>query len=97
MLELIADPQTPEPPAAVANAEVMPYIERSLDELGTRQQAVLVRRFGLRGHQTATLEQIGVELGVTRERVRQIQIHALRRLRRILETQGLSVETLLPV
>ncbi len=94
MLDLIPDSTTAEPAAAVADAEVFPYIERSLDQLDARQQAVLVRRFGLRGHDTSTLEQIGAELGVTRERVRQIQIHALKSLRRTLEVHGLSVETL---
>lgn len=94
LLELIPDSDTPEPPESLGDAEVVPHIERSLDELEARQQAVIVRRFGLRGHKSATLEQVGAELGVTRERVRQIQIHALQRLRRTLEAHGLSVETL---
>ena len=51
------------------------------------------RRFGLRGREIATLEEVGNELGVTRERVRQIQIEALRRLREILEREGFSVDT----
>ncbi len=48
------------------------------------------RRFGLGGQERATLEQVGNEIGVTRERVRQIQIDALRRLRKILENEGFS-------
>jgi RNA polymerase nonessential primary-like sigma factor len=56
---------------------------------------VVVRRFGLRGHEAATLEQVGEEIGLTRERVRQIQVEALKRLRRIMERQGLSVDALL--
>jgi RNA polymerase nonessential primary-like sigma factor len=51
-------------------------------------------RFGLRGRERATLEQVGNEIGVTRERVRQIQIDALRRLRKILENEGFSEEVL---
>jgi RNA polymerase nonessential primary-like sigma factor len=51
------------------------------------------RRFGLHGREIATLEEVGNELGVTRERVRQIQIEALRRLREILEREGFSVDT----
>ncbi len=94
VLELIPDPDTPEPPETVGDAELVPHIERSLDELEARQQAVIVRRFGLRGHKSATLEQVGAELGVTRERVRQIQIHALKRLRRALEAHGISIDTL---
>ena len=52
------------------------------------------RRFGLNGCEIATLEQVGDEIGVTRERVRQIQIEALRRLRQILEREGFSIDTL---
>jgi|AntRauTorcE11898_2_1112593.scaffolds.fasta_scaffold00827_10 RNA polymerase nonessential primary-like sigma factor len=94
MLDLIPDPAMQEPPAVVGDAEILPHIERSLDGLGDRQKDVLIRRFGLRGHGTSTLDQIGTEMGITRERVRQIQIHALERLRRTLEAHGLSVETL---
>jgi RNA polymerase nonessential primary-like sigma factor len=52
------------------------------------------RRFGLHGREVATLEEIGIELGVTRERVRQIQIEAIRRLRQILEREGFSLDSL---
>ncbi len=92
VLDLIPDAAAEEPETTVADAEILPHIERSLDELGDKQQAVVVRRFGLRGHERSTLAQIGAELGVTRERVRQIQIHALKHLRRSLETRGLSVD-----
>ena len=51
---------------------------------------MLVRRFGLRGHERATLEEVGEEIGLTRERVRQIQVEALRSLRAIMEKNGLS-------
>jgi len=51
---------------------------------------VLSRRFGLRGYPISTLEEVGQEIGLTRERVRQIQVEALRRLREILEKEGLS-------
>ncbi|MCG8379242.1 MAG: RNA polymerase sigma factor RpoS, partial [Proteobacteria bacterium] len=52
------------------------------------------RRFGLHGREVATLEEIGNELGVTRERVRQIQIEAIKRLRQILQREGFSLDTL---
>ena len=44
----------------------------------------------LRGHENATLEQVGEEIGLTRERVRQIQVEALKRLKEIMRGQGLS-------
>ena len=60
-----------------------------------KQRAVVERRFGLDGREIATLEEVGLEIGVTRERVRQIQIEALRRLRHILEREGFSGDALL--
>lgn len=55
---------------------------------------MLERRFGLRGFERATLEQVGMDIGVTRERVRQIQLDALHVLRSIAERQGLSGDAL---
>ena len=55
---------------------------------------MVVRRFGLHGYEPSTLEQVGEEIGLTRERVRQIQVETLRRLRRIMEKQGLSMESI---
>ena len=49
--------------------------------------------FGLRGYETSTLEEVGREIGLTRERVRQIQVEALKRLRDILEKQGLTSDS----
>jgi RNA polymerase nonessential primary-like sigma factor len=46
------------------------------------------------GYEAATLEDVGREIGLTRERVRQIQVEGLRRLREILQAQGLSIEAL---
>ena len=64
--------------------------EKWIDQLSDKQQEVLSRRFGLRGYPISTLEEVGQEIGLTRERVRQIQVEALRRLREILEKEGLS-------
>lgn len=65
-----------------------------LGELTDKQREVVVRRFGLRGHESSTLEDVGLEIGLTRERVRQIQVEGLKRLREILEKNGLSSESL---
>ena len=70
-------------------------IDDCVFELGDKQREVLERRFGLHGYHRSTLEEIGREIGVTRERVRQIQIDALASLKRRLESQGMSCETLL--
>ena len=59
-----------------------------LSQLSERQREVVVRRFGLDGQEQATLEEVGKAMGVTRERVRQVQNEALRRLRRFLESDS---------
>ena len=65
-----------------------------MDELSENQQQVIARRFGLHGFEKATLEEVGKEIGLTRERVRQIQVEALKALRVHLERIGLSQEDL---
>ncbi|MDU7648261.1 MAG: RNA polymerase sigma factor RpoS [Klebsiella michiganensis] len=69
-------------------------IVKWLFELNAKQREVLARRFGLLGYEAATLEDVGREIGLTRERVRQIQVEGLRRLREILQSQGLNIEAL---
>ena len=71
---------------------LMLHLERWLARLTERQREVVVRRFGLYGYHVFTLEQVADELGVTRERVRQIQLEALKRLRLILEHDGFSLD-----
>lgn len=65
---------------------------RWLNELSETQREVIVRRFGLGGHTSATLEQVGADIGLTRERVRQIQLHAMKRLRRLAEQENYGVD-----
>jgi len=60
--------------------------------LGEKPREVICRRFGLRGFDLSTLEEVGREIGLTRERVRQIQVEALKQLRQMLENQGLRRE-----
>lgn len=94
LLDMIPDNVNPEPPTRLQDQDISTNIDAWLDELEAKQRAVVVRRFGLHGHERATLEEVGNELGVTRERVRQIQMNALRRLRKILESRGVSGESL---
>jgi len=69
-------------------------VDAWLDMLNHKQREVVVRRFGLRGHEHATLEDVGLAIGLTRERVRQIQMEALQRLKEILGEKGLGREIL---
>ncbi len=68
-----------------------------LEDLNPKQREVLARRFGLLGYEAATLENVGKEIGLTRERVRQIQVEALKSLRDVLLQQGLSIESLFQI
>ena len=62
------------------NNDITGSLSDWLDELTEKQREVVSRRFGLRGYETSTLEEVGREIGLTRERVRQIQVEALKRL-----------------
>ena len=94
LLDMIPDERNPDPAAVLQDSDVRQHVDACLDLLSDRQRAVVERRFGLRGRDAATLEQIGRELGVTRERVRQIQIEAIKRLRHMLERDGFSLDNL---
>jgi len=94
LLDAIPDDNNPDPSQLLQDADLNAKLELWLNQLNDKQRVVVERRFGLGGRERATLEQVGNEIGVTRERVRQIQIDALRRLRKILEDEGFSEEVL---
>ena len=94
LLDTLPDEQNLEPSLLLQNSDVQEHIDTWLNLLSDKQCAVVVRRFGLHGREVATLEEIGNELGVTRERVRQIQIEAIKRLRQILHREGFSPDAL---
>jgi len=94
LADVTADPQISEPSDMIQEAEVRANLSQWLSALSARHREVLVHRFGLGGGETRTLEQVGREVGLTRERVRQIQLEALKRLRILIEKQGLSYETI---
>jgi len=84
-----------EPSRCAQKDRVKALVDRWVNDLDDIQRAVVERRFGLHGHHRYTLEQIGDEIGVTRERVRQIQLNALRNLRTMIESNGLSGDVIL--
>ena len=94
LLDAIPDDNNTDPSQLLQDADLNEKLEQWLDQLNDKQRIVVKRRFGLGGMEKATLEQVGNEIGVTRERVRQIQIDALRRLRNILENEGFSQDFL---
>ena len=90
LLEMIPDLQVSDPAELLQDSDMSECLGNWLEELSDKQRDVIARRFGLRGFEPSTLEEVGREIGLTRERVRQIQVEALKRLRDILEKQGLS-------
>ncbi len=79
--DLIEDENTQQPEAATAEQLQSVEVRHALDRLEPRLRDVLERRFGLAGDHPQTLEYIGKELGITRERVRQLETRALKELR----------------
>ena len=94
LLDTIADDASAEPVAVLEDNDLKSNIEKWLNMLTDKQREVLARRFGLLHFEPQTLEEVGNEIGLTRERVRQIQVEALRRLREILREQNLSMDAL---
>lgn len=94
VVDTVADPNDGDPSEILQNDDLTQNLDHWLGELTEKQREVISRRFGLRGHQPSTLEDVGREIGLTRERVRQIQVDGLKRLRQTLERHGLSPEQL---
>jgi len=77
-------------PAEVASGELLrEQVHSALDQLGKREREVLEMRFGLKDGQARTLEEVGQAFGVTRERIRQIEAKALRKLRHPIRSRKL--------
>ena len=94
LLDTLPDEQSIDPSLLLQNSDIQAHINTWLSQLTEKQCAVVERRFGLRGYEVGTLEEVGNEIGVTRERVRQIQIEAINRLRIMLKKEGFSLDTL---
>jgi RNA polymerase primary sigma factor len=93
MSDLIEDVHAVEPEAETALRLRSTELARALAKLRPRLQRVLVLRYGLDGEGGRTLEQVGVELGITRERVRQLETRALRELRTVAPALELYLRT----
>lgn len=83
--DLVADDRQTTPYRQLEDKTVREMLERMIVTLDTREQSILRQRFGYDGGDGLTLEEIGHQYGVTRERIRQIESVALRKLRRMIE------------
>jgi len=92
LIDILQDELADDPTDCIQSHEVRLNLDHWLAKLTDKQREVIERRFGIHGYENRTLEKVAQELGVTRERVRQIQMDALRRLRDILEKEGFSLD-----
>ncbi|MBX3636905.1 MAG: RNA polymerase sigma factor RpoS [Rubrivivax sp.] len=92
MVDLVADEQAADPLGQRLSEELQRLVEAGLSELGAREREVLLGRYGLHGREPQTLEDLAAQLGLTRERVRQIQQEALLKLKRRMARQGIDRE-----
>ena len=88
LLDSLDDENTDDPFGAFIQLDLNRNLKVWLESLPEVHQEVVKRRYGIDGHETLTLDKTGQELNLTRERVRQIQADALKRLRKLLEDIG---------
>jgi RNA polymerase nonessential primary-like sigma factor len=92
--ETVADEQSASPESHLAQRELEALTAQWLEGLVPKQRTVIERRYGLRGEDPATLEELAREMNITRERVRQIQQEALVRLKSLFDARGLKRDAL---
>jgi RNA polymerase nonessential primary-like sigma factor len=93
--DAIADEAAVNPETLLQFREMGALLDDWLGQLSERQRQIIERRYGLNGADITRLEALASELGLTRERVRQIQLEALDRLRTIVKRGGVSRDSLL--
>lgn len=89
LMDAIADTRKSDPAELLEDEGMSNTLTKCFDELNDKQREVLSRRFGLGGYDRQTLEEVGRAIGLTRERVRQIQMSGLKALREIMKKQGM--------
>ena len=90
LLDQVADDQAVDPLDLLLSEELHALLECGMADLSAREREVVVARFGLHGRDAQTLEDLALQIGLTRERVRQIQQEALQKLKRRLARQGVG-------
>jgi RNA polymerase nonessential primary-like sigma factor len=95
LADAMPDEGAVDPEQTVGQHEIEHQLNAWVAELPLRQRRIVEARYGLNGQDVVTLETLAAELGITRERVRQLQIEALTRLRQRVIRQGVGVQSLL--
>ncbi len=94
LVDSISDDESYSPDKQLQEDDMKRNVTDWVYQLSDKQREVVCRRYGLCGYENSTLEQVAQELGVTRERVRQIQMDGLKRLKEILDASGFSFEAI---
>jgi RNA polymerase nonessential primary-like sigma factor len=94
VLDGVADDGATDPMSLTLSNEVETLLSHGLDELNDREREVVAGRYGLGDREPETLEVLAERLGLTRERIRQIQQEALLKLRRRMARQGIDRDSL---
>ena len=89
------DEKSDDPWRLLQDDQLKGHIDRWLSALSEKPLEVICRRFGLRGHDITTLEEVGKAIGLTRERVRQIQVDALKELRGMMSDEGFAQDSVI--
>ena len=92
LMDAIADKNKTDPAELFEDETMNAYLEICIHELNEKQYEVICRRFGLGGYERETLEEVGRAIGLTRERVRQIQMAGLKSLREIMRRKGIMTD-----
>jgi len=88
--DVVANEHEDDPQSLLCTDDMTNHLNGWLDHLNDKQREIIARRFGLDGYEKKTLQKVGEDVGLTRERVRQIQVEALAKLRRLLEQNGIN-------
>jgi len=88
LIDRLEDESFPAPMAGVDSMESSARIRQWLSSLDPGERRVIIERFGLDGQEPRTLESVGIAIGITRERVRQIEARALEKMRKMAESDG---------
>ncbi|KLV03309.1 RNA polymerase sigma factor RpoS [Photobacterium aquae] len=94
MSAFIADNDSNEPDNELNRADISRLAVSMLETLNARDREILCRRFGLMGYEAQTLQQVADEVGLTRERIRQLQVSSLKKLKNVLSRENYNIEVL---
>lgn len=94
LVDTIADEHVANPEALSGDEDIAATLDKLVAELTPKQQEIICRRFGLRNYDVSTLEEVGKAVGLTRERVRQIQIEILAQLQSTMKKLGIESDML---